>query len=68
LRLADAEAFLNWDRDDFEPNLAELKSDEVVIEDIPFCSPQRVLNWKRIKNRPKDQQDIVLLERWLANK
>lgn len=63
----DIEIYLTWDRPegDFTPNLAELKADELVVDGIPFCSPQRVLDWKRRANRPKDQQDIMLLEKWL---
>lgn len=61
------EAFLVWDNSTPDPNLAELKSDEVVIDGVPFCSPERVMDWKQLANRPKDQHDIVLLGQWLAS-
>ena len=61
------EAFLVWDNTTSEPNLAELKADEMVVDGIPFCTPQRVLNWKQRVSRPKDQQDIILLQKWLAS-
>lgn len=62
-----AEAFLVWDNKTPEPNLTELKAGEMVVDGIPFCSPQRVLDWKRRMNRPKDKRDIELLEQWLES-
>lgn len=62
------EAFLVWDNETPEPNLTELKATEMVIDGIPFVSPERVMHWKRHLNRPKDQRDVMLLQQWLRSK
>lgn len=37
----------------------------IVIYGIHFQSPEEILAWKKKANRPKDQEDIKLLEKYL---
>ena len=62
----DCEIMLDWDSPDGTPNLQMLKSDEVVIDGIPFVSPTRLLAWKERHRRPKDLGDIQLLRDYHA--
>ena len=57
---------LDWDSINAKPNLADLKSNEMVINDIPFVSPQRLISWKHKRGKQKDLEDIKLLENYLS--
>lgn len=56
---------LDWDSKDALPNLNDLKSSEVIVESVPFVGPDRLMSWKKKKGRPKDLEDIKLLEAYL---
>ena len=68
LQKDDTEAYLFWDNDSIEPNLAELKQSEMVIDGIAFADPQRLMAWKQRRAEPKDLRDVVLLQQWLSAK
>lgn len=54
----------SWD-DEYRADTLKLIEDALVIQGIPFVQPRELLRWKRAVGREKDQQDIVLLERYL---
>jgi len=60
------EVGLSWDSHDGSPNLADLKSNEHVVDEIPFVAPARLLTWKEKMSRPKDQADIQTLRDYLG--
>lgn len=60
------EMWLSWGREDTKANLAELKRDEWVIDQIPFISLERLRTWKIKKNRHKDREDVRLIDRFLT--
>ena len=62
----DVEVWLGWGTADGQPNFDELYDGGITIEDIRFANPEFVRDWKRAANRPKDIEDIRLLEDYLA--
>lgn len=56
----------NWKMGDYDPTVAELLSDAVWINGVPFASLDEVKKWKAIKGRPKDLDDIALIDAFLA--
>lgn len=46
-------------------NLAELQADAMIIQDVPFMSLEKLLQWKRQMARPKDLRHITLIEQYL---
>ena len=56
----------SWDSPNASDNLEELLTDSIKIDGVSYVSPQRLLNWKIRKNRPKDQKDIAMLKNYLA--
>lgn len=60
----DQEIWLSWDNNGIS-HFQQLWDDGVTINDVRFCQPQTVLEWKRRHSRPKDQNDIVLLQKYL---
>ena len=58
---------LDWDSTDTLPNLDDLKLYEIVIGEVPFINPQRLIKWKKWKGRKKDFEDIKLIEQYLSN-
>lgn len=58
------EIFDRWVSDDWKP--AELIDAAELIEGFPFVPLPTVLRWKRRANRTKDQHDIAVLEKYLA--
>ena len=59
------EVWTSWDDQDDLPNLLALKSDQLVLDGVPYVSPVRLLHWKRRTARPKDVPDMALLEHHL---
>ncbi len=57
-----------WDSSESKPNLAELKSTENVVDEVPFVSLNRLLNWKNKNGRPKDLKDVGLIKIFKKNK
>ncbi len=43
----------------------DLKKDVEFIKGLPFITLQKTLEWKKLKNREKDQDDIKLIENYL---
>lgn len=60
------EACLNWDDRNGDPNLQDLKRQEISIEGVPFVHLARLRAWKQNMGRPKDLADILLIDRYLA--
>jgi len=64
----DFEAWKTWSYQGEQTSLAELQKDRVIIDGIPFVSPQYLLKWKQDKDRPKDIRDIELLQEYLRER
>ncbi|MBI4101191.1 hypothetical protein HY441_01805 [Candidatus Microgenomates bacterium] len=62
------EVFMDWDSPDEAPNLEELLRISEIVDGVAVVSLQRVLQWKKRINRPKDQADIKKIEKYLADK
>ena len=62
----DVEDWLGWGTADGQPNFDVLYDGGITIDDIRFANPEFVRDWKRAANRPKDIEDIRLLEDYLA--
>lgn len=58
---------MDWDSVDIQPNLDDLKADQIVIEGVPFVSAQRLMSWKRKKGTKKHLKDVKLIEAYLAS-
>ena len=58
---ADAEVFLSWGSDG-RPNFEELYDGGIEREGMRFAHPQTVIEWKRLRDLPKDRRDIELLQ------
>ena len=56
----------SWDSRDDKPNFDELKKSEQIIDGIPFVSLERLRSWKFEQGRPKDVQDIALIDAYLT--
>ena len=63
----DYELGQDWDSRDNKPNLTDLKSTEIVINDVPFLGLERLRSWKQRKSREKDLKDIELIDKYLTN-
>jgi hypothetical protein len=61
------EVGLNWDGRDGEPNLQDLKRQEIIIDGVPFMDLARLRAWKQAMGRPKDLADILLIDRYLSD-
>ena len=59
------EAHTSWDDPNEAPNLDDLLRNSVVIDDVPYVSLERLLEWKRHMRRPKDEADIPLINAYL---
>jgi hypothetical protein len=56
---------LDWDSKDITPNLKDLKNSELIFDDIPFISLERLSSWKKWKGTPKHLADIKLIDDYL---
>ena len=61
------EVCLNWDGPNGEPNLHDLKQQEIAIDGVPFVDLARLRAWKQNMGRPKDRADILLIDRYLSD-
>ncbi|HJQ08802.1 MAG TPA: hypothetical protein VJ836_04970 [Candidatus Saccharimonadales bacterium] len=50
-----------------EWTLKDLQADAMIVNDIPFMSLQKLLQWKREMGRPKDLRHIELIEQYLQD-
>ena len=55
----------HWDFSSYKPTLDQLLTSKIVIEGIPFASLQEVRKWKESSGRPKDLEDIKLIDRFM---
>lgn len=62
----DLEVWLSWGSTDGRPNFRELYDAGITVGGIRFANPQFVRAWKVAHNRLKDEQDIRLLDEYLA--
>ena len=46
-------------------NLEDLQADALVLQGIPFISPQKLIAWKQAMGRPKDANHVALLQKYL---
>jgi hypothetical protein len=51
-----------------EWGIEKLINEAEIINDLPFVKLEKVLKWKKIHNREKDQKDIELIEEYLNKK
>lgn len=54
-----------WGIANNEPNLKQLKEQQIIINDIPFISLGFLRGWKAYKGREKDLEDIKLIDEYL---
>jgi hypothetical protein len=59
------EADDTWTYGDCSPTIEELVDAADMINDVPFAPLAEVLKWKRAFGRPKDVQDVALIEQHL---
>lgn len=52
---------------DYNPDRLQLIEEAIYINGLPFVKIEEVIACKRAYNRPKDQQDIKLIEEYLAS-
>lgn len=63
------EAHKSWNFSSYKPTLVHLLATATEIEDIPFASLYEVRKWKISSGRPKDLEDIKLIDDYfLVNK
>lgn len=62
------EAHSKWNFSSYQPTLEDLLSDPIVIDGIPFANLSEVRKWKQASGRPKDLQDIKLIDSHLAER
>ena len=58
----------NWKMADYDPSVEDLLQDALWIDGVPFASLHEVRKWKAIKDRPKDLDDIALIDAFLARR
>jgi len=61
------EFYENWYPGE-EWDIEKLIDEAEIISDLPFVKLDKVLKWKKIHNREKDQKDIKLIENYLSKK
>ena len=59
------EAHSSWDFSSYSPALDHLLKSATFIDGIPFASLAEVRKWKMASGRPKDLDDIKLIDRYL---
>lgn len=68
LKNDEIELYLNVNDKNFNPTLEELVERSDTIKGFSFISLQDVINFKKAYNRPKDREDIKIIEEYLKNK
>ncbi len=59
------EAMDTWAFSIYNPTLEHLLATADIYEDIPFANLQEVRRWKEASGRPKDLEDIKLIDAYL---
>lgn len=62
------EVHANWDFSTYAPTLEHLLKTANVVEGVPFAALDEVRKWKLAWGRPKDMQDVALIDGYLSNK
>ena len=66
-RNSDCEAWSGWELPDGTGvSYVELLPDTIEVDGIRYMSPQYVRQWKALKGRDKDLQDIALIDAYLS--
>ncbi|HEX4774378.1 MAG TPA: hypothetical protein VH234_02585 [Candidatus Saccharimonadales bacterium] len=60
------EAHNKWNFSAYQPTLEQLLETALVIEDVPFASLDEVRQWKVASGRPKDLEDIALIDAYFS--
>ena len=60
------EAYKRWDFGKYSPSPEEIIAVAEFHDDIPFAPLIEVLKWKRASGRPKDLEDIKLIEEYMS--
>ncbi len=66
LTMGDFEAHYAWDFSSYKPTLEQLLLTADVIDGIPFASLLEVRKWKLSSGRPKDFDDIKLIDNHIS--
>jgi len=66
LRRENVELYLDVNCGDFNPTFEELRNRAEIINNIPFCSLEDVIDFKKRYNRDKDIKDINLIKEYLG--
>jgi hypothetical protein len=61
------EAHNSWNFSSYKPTLEHLLSSAMLVDGVPFASLEEVKKWKQSSGRPKDLNDIELIDEYLAN-
>ena len=56
----------NWNFSSYNPTLEHLLSSAIIVDDTPFASLEEVKKWKMASARPKDLDDIKLIENYTS--
>lgn len=60
------EAHNNWDFSSYSPTLEHLLASSNVVDGVPFASLEEVRKWKAAWGRPKDMQDVALIDSYTS--
>ncbi|HLA23696.1 MAG TPA: hypothetical protein VJZ93_04140 [Candidatus Nanoarchaeia archaeon] len=62
------EAHDNWNFSSYNPTLDHLLKSAKILDGVPFASIEEVRKWKEASGRPKDVDDIKLIDKMITNK
>lgn len=65
LVLDDFEVHPDWHFSPDNPSLEQLLETATIVDDIPFASLEEVRKWKAFSGRPKDLEDVKLIDQYL---
>lgn len=60
------EVHANWDFSTYAPTLEHLLKTATYVDEVPFASLLEVRKWKAAWGRPKDLQDVALIDAYLS--
>lgn len=61
------EAHKRWNFSHYQPSLKHLLATADIVDGVAFASIEEVRKWKESSGRPKDLNDIYLIDKYLAN-
>jgi hypothetical protein len=56
----------NWNFSTYAPTLDDLKADANIVDGVPFASLAHVRKWKDAWGRPKDMEDVRMIDEYLS--